>query len=175
MTTTLKSPASNRAVRITLVAVGTFAVLLFVFLGVMLWQNPTKTTLRCTRATNACTLVQIRRDGMHSWPLALNSLINAHIVYPVHSVGLRGAPAGYEVYLHGTHGDDYITIYNTLSGATSMVLSINEFLAHGAQPELVIVHDESTVNTVAWILMLVMPLFVIGMLVFAWHKTASTK
>ncbi|MGH8413690.1 MAG: hypothetical protein ACRESX_03060 [Gammaproteobacteria bacterium] len=99
----------------------------------------------------------------------------AHVVYPVHSVGLRGAPAGYAVYPHGTRGNDYFTIYNTLSGATSAVPNVNGFLANGAQPELVIVHDESTMNIVAWILMIVMPLFVIGMLVFAWSKTASTK
>ena len=168
MNTNPQPATSNRAVRITLLGVGAFALVLFVFLGLVLWQNPVRTILQCSRATNLCSITQARHNQTQTWPVALDSLTGARVVH-TSSVGLRGA-GGYQVYLQDAHASYYFTVYNTLTSAAAAVKSINDFIAESAQPELVIVHDESSMNTLAWILMIFMPLLVIGMLVFAWRK-----
>jgi hypothetical protein len=160
---------SNRAARITLLCVGIFTLVLFVFLGVILWRNPVVTTLRCSRENNLCMFTQIRRNRAQNWPVALDSLSEAHVVYPKRGNRGRGV-GGYEVYIRGTRGDYYFAIYDTLSAATSVAGSFNAFLANGAQSGLFIVRDESSMNALAWILMIAMPVFIIGALVFAWRK-----
>jgi hypothetical protein len=34
-------------------------------------------------------------------------------------------------------------------------------------------NDESNLNLVAWVLIIVMLIFIIGMLLYAWHKTSA--
>lgn len=159
--------------RITLLGVGAFAMVLFAFLGEILWQNPTRTTLQCRRSTNICKLTQLRRNQSHTWPVALDSLAGARVVYPVHGVGNRGGPGGYQIYIYDWHANYFFTEYDSISAADAVNKKINGFLTDKNQPELVIVRDESNLNLVAWILMIVMPIFVIGMLLFAWRKTSA--
>jgi hypothetical protein len=168
MNANLQTVTDKRAVRITLLWIGIFALIVFVLLVVTLWRTPVVTTLRCTRKNNLCTFTQMRRNQTQNWPVALASLRRAHVVFPSHRG--RGV-GGYEVYLDGTHANYYFSIYNSLEEAAAVVDSINKFFADDTQPELVIEHDESSLNSLAWVLMIIMPVFVIGMLVFAWRRT----
>jgi hypothetical protein len=173
MNTSQQPDSGNRAVRITLLGVGAFALLLFVFLGWILWQSPMRTTLQCVRSSNVCKLTQLRRNQSHTWPVALDSLAGARLVYPLHGVGSARGPGSYQVYLYDRHANYYFTEYNSFSAAEAVNKKINGFLTDKNQSELVIVHDESNLNLVAWILMIIMPAFIISMLVFAWRKLPS--
>jgi hypothetical protein len=170
MNTSQQPDSGNRAVRITLLGVGAFALLLFVFLGWVLWQNPIRTTLQCLRSTNTCKLTQLRRNQSHTWPVALDSLAGVRLVYPVHYVGSARGSGSYQVYLYDRHANYYFTEYDSFLAADAVKKKINGFLTDKNQPELVVVHDESSLNVLAWILMIIMPAFVIGILAFAWYK-----
>jgi hypothetical protein len=162
--------SSNRNVRITILVVGVFAIMLFVFLGTQLLNNPSITVLQCTRANNSCTLTLTMQKQTKTFTFKLNTLIGARVVYPLLGVGSAHGSSGYQVYLYSKQTHFYVTEYNSLSDANSAKKKINEFLLDKSQPELIVGQDEGGMNAMAWILMGIMPLLVIGALTFAWRK-----
>ncbi|HTT02987.1 MAG TPA: hypothetical protein VMG11_12960 [Steroidobacteraceae bacterium] len=145
--------------RLTLRVVVVFGLLMVVFVGRLLAQNPLTSRLTCEHASGLCTIAQVLRRSTQHWVVPLRNIKGAEIP-PRHG----GRPStSYTVSLRVANRDYYFTSYNSRSTALGVIARINAFLKDPSAPPLVIEHDERTLNSIAWILMILVSIALLGM------------
>ncbi|MDE2235921.1 MAG: hypothetical protein KGL13_02560 [Gammaproteobacteria bacterium] len=158
--------SNNRSIRITVSAAGIFLISLILFFGLRMLHAPGRTVMQCKRATNECQLMIHGQNKVQSMQIRLNTLTGARVAYPTHT----DTSSDYQVYLYAAGVNYPVATYKSLSSADDAKQKIIDFIKDKSRAEFVLGQSQDSLDTAAWVILVIMSLVVAGMLLSAWRK-----
>ncbi len=158
--------SSNRTIRISVAAAGIFILAVCLFFGMRVLHAPGRTVMQCKRATNECQLVRNEQNKIQMMSVRLNTLTGARVVYPTHT----DTSSDYQVYLYAVGTHYLVATYKSLSSADDAKQKIIDFITDKTRAEFVLGQSQDSLDTAAWVVLVIMSLVAAGMLLSAWRK-----
>lgn len=161
------SRGSRRTARIALIVFSIVGLLLLGLIGSFaLPQNPVRIRLHCDRADGQCVFEQdfhheIRRRPFRVGALGAASVVRTH--------AMRGGGRSSVSFNVGVRRYFYAS-YALPGSAAKAAATINAFVANPAQPRLEIIEDDRALTRLAWSLLALAALAIVGVSVFSWRK-----